>query len=290
MNNRPLLFALVILSLAQAALFDLSMLLDWEWQRVSLLLWVALALDIVFVLDFLLHVYFSVLRSEGREYLFRRRGWIDFLASVVPLSLASGPIAMTMVSGDPFTTPTTLLGYVVSAVALLRYLRVVKLFYAVGYPKSPMAHRHVAAAVSSSVTIVVLVAAAVSVAGMLLGQDVGISGMRSATARGFSGLIVGATALIMYLVLMPSITARFAKTVVDPIHLMEQGLSRKGYNLEVRVPEHYADDEVFRLATLYNETVLPVKDTIDSVGKTGISDFGPGERSSGADVADLEES
>lgn len=57
----------------------------------------------------------------------------------------------------------------------------------------------------------------------------------------------------------------FALTVSDPIHIMRRGMNEKGYNLEVRIPPMYADDEVYRLAKLYNEVYLPLKDR-SSVG------------------------
>lgn len=68
--------------------------------------------------------------------------------------------------------------------------------------------------------------------------------------------------LIVMLVLayMLYYSPHFALTVSDPIHVMKRGLSDKSYNLEVRVPELYADDDVYELADLYNQVYLPLKD------------------------------
>lgn len=52
----------------------------------------------------------------------------------------------------------------------------------------------------------------------------------------------------------------FALTISDPIHVMRRGMSEKGYNLEVKIPPLYRDDEVYRLGKLYNEVYLPLKD------------------------------
>jgi len=52
----------------------------------------------------------------------------------------------------------------------------------------------------------------------------------------------------------------FALTVSDPIHVMRRGLEEPDYNLEVKVPERYRRDDVFELASLYNEKYLPLKD------------------------------
>lgn len=52
----------------------------------------------------------------------------------------------------------------------------------------------------------------------------------------------------------------FAITVSDPIHVMRRGMEEGQYNLEVRIPDEYAEDDVFRLAQGYNEIFLPLKD------------------------------
>lgn len=52
----------------------------------------------------------------------------------------------------------------------------------------------------------------------------------------------------------------FALTVTDPIHVMRRGLAEPGYNLAVKIPEKYADDDVFLLAQSYNDVYLPMKD------------------------------
>lgn len=52
----------------------------------------------------------------------------------------------------------------------------------------------------------------------------------------------------------------FAATVTDPIHVMERGFSEHAHSLEVRIPERYRTDDIFRLAALYNSVYLPLKD------------------------------
>ena len=51
----------------------------------------------------------------------------------------------------------------------------------------------------------------------------------------------------------------FALTISDPIHVMRRGLREDDYNLEVKIPEKYQDDDVYQLARLYNEKYLPLK-------------------------------
>ncbi|MBA7476795.1 MAG: hypothetical protein GH155_00285 [Spirochaeta sp.] len=51
----------------------------------------------------------------------------------------------------------------------------------------------------------------------------------------------------------------FAFTISDPIHIMRRGMREDDYNLEVKIPEKYQDDDVYKLARLYNEKYLPLK-------------------------------
>jgi len=68
--------------------------------------------------------------------------------------------------------------------------------------------------------------------------------------------IVVLLVMIFLLVYSP----HFALTVSDPIHVMNKGFEDKSYNLEVKVPKQFADDDLFKLAKNYNEVYLPLKD------------------------------
>jgi hypothetical protein len=94
--------------------------------------------------------------------------------------------------------------------------------------------------------------------------------MRYAVAE-LASLIVG---LIVLLVLIAGYGRHLSRTLSDPLQVMEQGLSHKGFDLSVKIPARYRDDEVYRLASLYNSTVLPVKDRFLRAENTGMSDFG----------------
>lgn len=68
-------------------------------------------------------------------------------------------------------------------------------------------------------------------------------------------------------------SGHFALTVSDPITIMRRGMQEKGYNLEVLVPREYANDEVYRLAGLYNEVYLPLKDRTGIEEDSGVLDL-----------------
>lgn len=63
----------------------------------------------------------------------------------------------------------------------------------------------------------------------------------------------------------------FAQTVSDVVHVMRRGMSEPGYNLQVRINPLFQEDEIYRLAALYNEEWLPLKDRHRprDAGKTG---------------------
>lgn len=66
--------------------------------------------------------------------------------------------------------------------------------------------------------------------------------------------------VLLVLAIMFYYSPHFAMTVSDPIHIMRRGMDEKGYNLEVKIPSLYREDEVYRLGRLYNEVYLPLKD------------------------------
>ncbi len=54
-------------------------------------------------------------------------------------------------------------------------------------------------------------------------------------------------------------TRHFAQNVSDIIHILNKGLRKKNYNLQVKVKKQYADEEIFRLVDFYNNAYLPAK-------------------------------
>lgn len=85
-----------------------------------------------------------------------------------------------------------------------------------------------------------------------------LRGLNQGTARAniiyFLAIVAIVVALLFYY------SPHFALTVSDPIHIMRRGFSEKGYNLAIRIPKRFENDDVYRLAKLYNEIYLPLKD------------------------------
>ena len=59
----------------------------------------------------------------------------------------------------------------------------------------------------------------------------------------------------------------FAKTVSDPIFVMNRGMREWDYNLEVRIPKDEMDEEVFLLSKVFNQRWLPLKGQIRAYKK-----------------------
>jgi len=83
----------------------------------------------------------------------------------------------------------------------------------------------------------------------------------------FSIIVAIVLALLLYY------GPHFAMTISDPIHVMRRGFAEKSYNLEVKVPERYGEDDVYRLGALYNDVFLPLKARSEGQDDSGIVDL-----------------
>lgn len=94
----------------------------------------------------------------------------------------------------------------------------------------------------------------------------------------------------LVLMLMFVYSPHFALTVSDPIHIMRRGFDEPSYNLQVRIPGQFENDEIYRLAQLYNHHYLPMKDrerldessSLLDISLADFADFEPGEQESSA--------
>jgi hypothetical protein len=54
-------------------------------------------------------------------------------------------------------------------------------------------------------------------------------------------------------------TRHFAQNVTDILHILNLGLRKKDYNLQIKINPYYKDHEAYRLAQFYNDAYLPAK-------------------------------
>ncbi len=339
-----LVLVVIIAVLIQTFLEDLAILMDWNVASRYMLLFLGLAMDVFFTVEFIVRSYDASRSHRFREYFWLDRGWIDLLASVPLLVFNSGPASLAVLAGGLSVAgiggSLNILKVVkaIRVARVLRLLRALKMFRKIKHTDSVMAQYHVASVSAMSVTIFVFVllglaagGAAVTVNSLeleyqerltrafeyvrdenLQGRDlrrfaetsggiltierdgdvlysrysqpeyersfsatdyvvleqaglmmfVDIRPLNRQQASGNLRYFVVIVALVLGYVLIYS--PRFALIVTDPIHVMHRGMSEKGYNLEVRVPRDYRDHDVFRLATVYNQVFLPMKDRENS--------------------------
>ena len=75
-------------------------------------------------------------------------------------------------------------------------------------------------------------------------------------------LLVLVTILAIIISFMFFYSGIFAHQVADPVFIMDRGFREWDYNLEVKVHPGYQDEEIFRLAAIYNSSWLPLKNQI----------------------------
>jgi hypothetical protein len=97
------------------------------------------------------------------------------------------------------------------------------------------------------------------------------SSSREAAGRSLLFFALVLMTVVAYLLVYSPI---FALSVSDPIHVMRRGLAESDYNLEVKIPERYREDDLFELAALYNEKYLPLKDRSGPSADAPLLDLG----------------
>ncbi len=61
------------------------------------------------------------------------------------------------------------------------------------------------------------------------------------------------------LAIMIFYTKHFAQTVSDLMHILNKGFRKKDYNFQIKIRKEYKDQEIYRLASFYNDAYLPSK-------------------------------
>ncbi len=151
----------IALVLIQTFLDDFAVVAGWAWAPREVLLYVGLALDVFFSVEFLTRLYFSFIRRRTGIYFWHERGWIDLLASLPLVLLSSGPAALAVWSGSTIALGRASLLNVLKVVKairiarVLRLLRLLKVFARIRNTDSTMAQRHVAKVATLSVTVLI---------------------------------------------------------------------------------------------------------------------------------------
>ncbi|MBN1797250.1 MAG: ion transporter [Spirochaetales bacterium] len=341
------IFSLIILVIIQTIVEDIALLLNWEVSIRTVLIVTGFVFDLIFTIEFLVRLYWAIVERRVAKYLFEKRGWIDFLASIPLLMFNSGPALLSLFTGGSlfiiFSDVLNILKVLkaVRIARILRFLRVIKIFKNIKYAESAMAQRHIARITSLTVTSIVLILFVFStLSGLFLipglqadhlrqqeamvrlvdkaygtqamdprlstaineldrsllkitdenntvlfarfgddtldkyymREDLSVKANTTGTLRiifdhkpvqqdiALQNILVFSIIIIIMICYLFIYSPHFAITVTDPLHVMQEGMQSKDYNLEVRIPKKYKNDDVFKLARLYNEHYLPLKD------------------------------
>ncbi len=152
----------IVLVLFQTLIEDVAILSEWSWEIRRNLLVAGFLFDLFFTVEFLARFYLALSRGEAGAYFFRRRGWVDFAASVPLLLFSSGPMMLAIFAGPSISVAfagTLNLLKVVKAVRVarvLRLLRLLKLFRRIRYEQAQMAQRHITKIITIALTVVIL--------------------------------------------------------------------------------------------------------------------------------------
>lgn len=170
-----LVIVAIVLVLVQTFLEDLAVVAGWSWTLRRGLIISGFFFDLFFTVEFLSRLALSLGRGEARRYLIKRRGWIDFLASVPLLAFNSGPTLLAVLAGSgSMLAAAGILNVlkVVKAVRIariLRLLRILKIVKQIKNTDSIMAQRHLAKIATMTVAAIVFALLAAAFLKPLLG-------------------------------------------------------------------------------------------------------------------------
>ena len=186
----------ILLVLAHTFLDDYAILAGWPVDTRRWIIWAGLGFDLFFTIEFFTRMYIAVSNSEGAEYFFRQRGWIDFLASIPLLLLNSLPNTLALLAGAGLVTGMGSFLNVLKVIKavriarILRLMRVIKLFRKIRYARSPLAQRHIALITTIAVAVLVfwmLGASALETAGLFPGLPSAYRDGQDIRARAIAG-------------------------------------------------------------------------------------------------------
>lgn len=159
-----IILAAIILVIIQTFLDEYSRYINLSVFFRHSLLFTGLVFDLIFSIEFILRSIWAKKEKQLKMYLFYRRGWIDFLASLPLLFLNSGPMVWFYMKGDLAQAGTAIgvlnILKVVKAIRvtrILRLIRVLKIFGKIHNAESKMAQHHTQTIATTGVfTIIIL--------------------------------------------------------------------------------------------------------------------------------------
>jgi len=155
-----LVLVAILLVVVHTAVEELALILDWSVSMRDRLVYISFFFDVFFTLEFLIRFFSS---SKPWHYVFKERGWLDFLASVPLLILNSGLLVIAMTFYPDYTIETYVAGFgllklvkAIRVARIFRLLRVLKVFRKIKNAQSVLAQNHLTRILSTSISTVIL--------------------------------------------------------------------------------------------------------------------------------------
>ncbi len=187
----------ILLVLVQTFLEDFAVLSDWTWNSRRILIYTGFSFDLLFTIEFLVRYFTALSHGEAGHYFLRRRGWIDFLASIPLLLLNSGPAFLSLLFGGSIVFGLGSMFNILKIVKairiarILRLLRILKLFRRIKYTSSPMAQRHITRINTLTISAVVFTLFLFALIGGFFSLPSPAGGMDSRNRAGIETFLAG---------------------------------------------------------------------------------------------------
>ena len=247
-----ILIILVIISLSCIFVEDFLKFLD-AGDMIKYIQLICLLFDVIFVFEFILRSLIYFLKEETKAYIFHKRGWIDFIASMPVLIFISIPVFFH----NFLDISIPLLTYAVpNSLLMLRFLRILKLVKAVKYKKSALFQKQI-----SSISSIITVSIIVFLSGVYFLQESKLLFVTYTDIRQNSFINLVYFSMILFIITCIALFygRQFKIFIFHPISEIIRGFEEIYYTKEVKIPKNYNEDEISILAENFNRRWLPAK-------------------------------
>ena len=217
--------------------------------------------DVLFASLFIVDAAEAVKRKHFRIFMLYGRGLIDFCGSFPVLLLFSAPSAVIIAAGtDPasavFVNHLTAFWNSLCVTGILRVSRMARLVSQQTSGLSPMTERHITFLCS---VVCTAAAAAVPLCSYVMRFSPLFAGDGARYLYSYTGFVSSLLLFAVLSVIVSVYSGHFGNTVSSVLGALDSGFRRREFYLKIKVREQFRDEEIFRIASFYNESYLPAK-------------------------------
>ena len=215
--------------------------------------------DLVFCVLF---IYESAAAYRAGRYglYMKQRGWMEFFWSFPALLVYSVPdVVLLFASGgsafaDAAGQVSRYAG-IAGVAGILRVSRVARIASVQEIIPSPMTGRYMRTACNAAAASVFCSMIIISAAAEFSSWHGSVGNLIHAV----SSCTASAVLLSVLTAVLRVCTGYFSRSVSVPLSVMDRGFRRREFNLRADIPAEQREDEIWRIASFYNESFLPAK-------------------------------